>query len=1120
MHRIKISYTVFFHTMITITISHNLDELVSSLHENLHATPKSPFHIEEVIIPSIAMRRYLELAIADKNGICSNIRFSFLARWFWEQIHNILPDISESSYGKEKLTWRIFYILGKKDFVESYPRLHQWLLNNDEVGRFELAKKLAELFEQYIAYRPHWLESWWSKTSIVTKNKEDEEWQAALWRKIEEGIESDKIHPFLHFFNTLESSESAFEKLPQKLFIFCPSSIAPEYLNALKKISKWIDIHIYVLSPYFITNEDINKIIGKPENSLLTMWGQSAQSSLSLLVEKMMPEITWHFSKEKKVFPDSLLGKLQEAVFHRKELTISSNEIRSNDRSIEVHICHSITREIEVLHDQMLSLFASDNPPDPSKILVVTPHINKIAPLVDAVFGSQKNNISIPYRIMGRTIKQTNPIAKALKDIFALATSRFTASDVYDLLLQPLISKKFGLEMALDKVYNWLDDAGICWGFDAKQKGLLGLPADDSRSFSDGFNRLFLSYALPENIQIPFNARLPASNVEGSDALLLGNLWRFINLLHDLAEAIKTPMDRQTWHNLILETLDNFIYPDINELENDLEVRNNIGQLFDYMNINDIHIPFSHDVIRSALEDTLNETTHTSTFSGTVTFSSMSGLKNLPYQYIFAIGMDNEVFPRSSYSLNFDLMSHHPLPGDIQKREEDRNTFLDLILAANKRFYISYTGKSIRNNDPLPPSVVVSELIDYLMRSLNRNIKGESLTIKEKELLKIQQETLYKQLVLEHPLQPFSTQYFEKNGNAKIRSYQTNFYQALKEKLKTTSRVNTETQIDIDDTEDEQENTWIHGSRFFNDSPLQKPEAAWQDISLSELIYFFENPSRYLLTNRLGINFPKKKEQLPENEPFIKNNLDANQLANRILPYLLENHNQEEILEFAKAGNEFPSGMMGQIQIENELNNLNKFAKNLKNELVSSCLPPLSASLNFNLNGEEWTINHVFNDLRPNGLIHYRYVKHDGNSGIRFTLSSWINHLFLNSIKPKNISCKTTCYLISHSFSFFPCEQNEAKSLLEDLLILYKEGLNAPLRFFPQSSFELIKTNENINKAKTIWKGNDYSSAESDNDFYQLALRGQGDILDENFIKYAKIVMEPLHRFMEKHNEK
>jgi exonuclease V gamma subunit len=76
--------------------------------------------------------------------------------------------------------------------------------------------------------------------------------------------------------------------------------------------------------------------------------------------------------------------------------------------------------------------------------------------------------------------------------------------------------------------------------------------------------------------------------------------------------------------------------------------------------------------------------------------------------------LNDSSFPRTDPRLGFDLMADRPRLGDQSKREDDRYLFLETLLSARERFYLSYVGQSIRDNSPAPPSVLVSELLDYI----------------------------------------------------------------------------------------------------------------------------------------------------------------------------------------------------------------------------------------------------------------------------------------------------------------------------------------------------------------------------------------------------------------------
>src|SRR6185436_14831104 len=97
----------------------------------------------------------------------------------------------------------------------------------------------------------------------------------------------------------------------------------------------------------------------------------------------------------------SVLGALQDAILDMTELAPGSLAARADDRSVEVHVCHSLTRELEVLHDRLLALMAAPDAPQPGDILVVTPDLDAAAPLIDAIFGTAPRERHLPYSISG-----------------------------------------------------------------------------------------------------------------------------------------------------------------------------------------------------------------------------------------------------------------------------------------------------------------------------------------------------------------------------------------------------------------------------------------------------------------------------------------------------------------------------------------------------------------------------------------------------------------------------------------------------------------------------------------------------------------------------------------------
>src|SRR4029077_8661338 len=87
---------------------------------------------------------------------------------------------------------------------------------------------------------------------------------------------------------------------------------------------------------------------------------------------------------------------------------------------------------------------------------------------------------------------------------------------------------------------------------------------------------------------------------------------------------------------------------------------------------------------------------------------------SIPFRIVCLVGMNDGAFPRSTQHLSFDLMAKAPRLGDRSAREDDRYLFLETLLSARDRLYLSYVGQSVRDHRAAPPSVLVSELLDYV----------------------------------------------------------------------------------------------------------------------------------------------------------------------------------------------------------------------------------------------------------------------------------------------------------------------------------------------------------------------------------------------------------------------
>ncbi len=123
-------------------------------------------------------------------------------------------------------------------------------------------------------------------------------------------------------------------------------------------------------------------------------------------------------------------------------------------------------------------------------------------------------------------------------------------------------------------------------------------------------------------------------------------------------------------------------------------------------------------VIISWLEDRVAERKSANGFlRGQLTFCSMLPMRSIPFKVIALLGMNEGEFPKIDRNPTFDLLTHNFRKGDRSRRADDRYQFLEILLSARQQLIITYIGQSISHNEAIPPSVVISELLEVLQES-------------------------------------------------------------------------------------------------------------------------------------------------------------------------------------------------------------------------------------------------------------------------------------------------------------------------------------------------------------------------------------------------------------------
>lgn len=1158
--------------MLRVYSSNRTERLVAHLLARVAMTrPDNAFEPIEVVVPSAALRRYLTLATADTTGICANLQFDFLASWQWRMIRRVLPGVSDTSpFAANRLTWRIYRAFGDDALVQRHPRLHAYLTASDPAMRLELALRTAGLFEQYVTYRQDWLARWRagerilvpgdpararvSTTRINTTQADgeadpgarlgadaraDEQWQADLWRWLNRDLGVGAVHPAEAFVRELERAGPQAARrfgLPGQAHLFALPDMAPLHRELVIQLGRWMALDLYLLDPceaYWHDIESPRRLArlaarGRAEgvetgNRLLAAWGRQTQalvSGLASAADAVTGFDAFDSDTDFEANPDdSLLARLQNAILELEEFAPDSIELADDDRSLEVHVCHSLTRELEVVQDRLLGLFAADRGLTPADVLVAVPDIDAAAPLIEAVFGTATEPWRIPFSITGRASRDSEGPTRALTSVLDLAMSRVTATALFALLQQPIVGRRFGLDdEALERLHQWLIDAGFRWGLDANHRASFGVPAAQRHTLSDAIERLLLGYASPDALIEPFADRIGVAGAEGADALTLGALWQFQSALSRLRNELIQPHRPADWGRITQRVLDDFLAPERDDRAPLRELRETLAALVGDMVDGEVDEPVPFAAFRAALLRALAPSAPGGIPGGAVTFTSLAQLRAVPFRVVCLLGLDHGAFPKAVRPAEFDLMAQLPRPGDRQRRDDDRNLFLDLLLASREVVHLSHCGRSVIDNAAQPPSAVVSELLETLRPALIGADRSR--------------------LVIEHPLQPFSADALSVDADPRRRSHNRDYAQALAQAARAARAdfalparpVRDRTASGNGDRRpaplgnevadlghDDESGDNARQLPIFVAAPLPARAERADDgagaeriIGLDDLVRFFRNPAEAFLRSRLGIELPRRRLALGDDEPILPGSDERRSLATRLLPPLIAGSGAAALADLqalARAGGEWPEGLIGQTTLGAELADLEGFARRVRLARGTAPRPARPIDVAITIDGEAWRLRGVVEASPGQGLLRWRYA----NRASTDVLELWIRHLGLlaGAAEPQPATV-VSCHLARDEDVQLRAPI-EVISLLADLIRLYRDGMAAPLPFYPKAAWQLVGQGETLAAVTRTWVGGPHQLwAESSDASVRLVRRGLAPGLDEAFVDCARRVFEPL----------
>jgi exodeoxyribonuclease V gamma subunit len=636
--------------------------------------------------------------------------------------------------------------------------------------------------------------------------------------------------------------------------------------------------------------------------------------------------------------------------------------------------------------------------------------------------------------------------------------------------------KKFSLSEAdLGVMEEWVEKLAIRWGRDGGQKEKLGLPPYGENTWRAGFDRLLLGYAMADRQEL-FASILPFGELAESDAGLLGRMLDAFSVLFYWLERLPAKRRGLAEWAQELQGLLGACFPEDREQEGEMGA---LRQALLSMSATREETGFNEEldlkVVKSWLHQLLRvEKSPRGFLSGGVTFCSLLPMRAIPFKVVCLLGMNDGDFPRPRIDLSFDLMSRNPRRGDRSPRLDDRYLFLEALLSARNQLYISYVGQSVRDDAVLPPSVLVSELVDCLADMCKARGGAERPGT---------------DFVTRQRLQPFHPAYFQ--TGSPLFSYSAENLAAAKQLLAGGDP----------------------GAGFWTPLPLPLRENMAPELDLYDFVGFFLHPLRYFCRNRLGFELSAADEAPADSEPFSLTGLPLYQLETELLSRFVGKEDPQNSGLLWKARGALPHGRSGDIAVREVRKNVAGFYQRLTKYLAPPVEPPV-----FRMSIRDLVLCGRLEKMTENGLLHGRPARMKGKDLLR----AWIMHLIANRLSPDQ-PCRSTVVARDRSVILRPVANSQ--ELLEQLVTLFLQGLREPLPFFVETSYQYAVhaceggMEKAYKAAHASWHGRNNGGGERDDVYIRFRFQNeQEEALGEAFAELAVKIFTPLFAHMEDDN--
>ncbi|MGI6393149.1 MAG: exodeoxyribonuclease V subunit gamma [bacterium] len=972
---------------------------------------REPLKKNFVVVQTSGMGRWLSLQIGRNLRICANIE-AVLPEKFINFVSSDLLKMESTGkiYETEVMRWFIYELLSG-DFIncEELETLKSYV-SGDEVKKYQISGRIADLFDQYQIFRPDLIAKW-KEDKVLYKDDREELWQKKIYLKICSSFpdELDRIGFLKKFDEKINSFKEENFKFPKGVVLFGISTMSEYQLTFFKSLSKVMKVHLFhlnpsreywgnICSPSELLNS--NSFSFESNNLFLSQFGFAGKAFLNMLTQA---EGHHHDFIEDEDGEKSILHIIQNEI--KNCSSASEDKAAHYDSSITINGCWGKMREMEVLKDELLNLFDSNPSLNPRDIIVMAPKIEDYSDYIEAVFGSNSLENTIPFTVADKPVIKESDLVEPFLKVLSLDESNFSKSDLFAIFENTFIHEKFKVQKEdIGFIKETISKSGVKWGIDGPwRKEKRNYDESEQNTWRFGIDRILLGGAMAGDEFDQFEGISPLGELEDLKGREIAKFITFAELVFEFCNRFYKPKTVEKWVEELNFLISSLFVDNIETTSTIKYLRNSLNRLLSESVSGGLTENLPLGVIKNHLSRFFSNLGFGRGFlNGQVTFCSLKPMRSIPFKVIALIGMDEESFPRNENSVAFDLIAKYPKESDRFIKENDKYLFLEALICAREKLIVSYCAKNLADSSLILPASPVEFLKNYIVEKCN--VSAEKV------------EKL-------HPLTPFSSRYFTENSPLFTYS-EKDFHVAKKfyflDKEKESPLINAA--IDISKID-------------------EKKKKKILEITPEQFFSFFENPQKYFFQNILELMLPYTGKSEDDLETLFPDYLQQYNLKDKFTKMALSGLKEEDFYQKIAALGKAPHGNIGKTMTSAQLNDeMKTYLKNIE-ESAKGRPVPVEIDLNFEFKGETLVIKGQLENIYEENQVFFR----PSSPKIKDKLKGLLFHLLMNGA---GIQKETLCYFLKKGSRYKSTLYYEAvskeKSLeeLKELADIYFESLS------------------------------------------------------------------------------